>query len=1240
MGRSLCWRVPTVLAFALAFALSCFAQEFRATLTGHITDPNGAGVPGATITVTNQQTSEKFTATSAGDGNYTVPFLQPGRYTVTVEAQGFKKAESNLVELHTADKATMDVALELGQLDQTVNVNSDAPLLEADTGSRGQVIENMRVNELPLNGRNPIMLATLSPGVQFNGNPQFTRPFDNGDNAQFSINGGLQRHNAFLLDGAPNDALTDVDANRTRSSNNIAFVPPVDATEEFKVQTNAYDAAFGRTGGGVINVTIKPGGRDFHGSIYEFARRYQWEANKFGNNARGRFTSGPFAGQEVQPRYVRDQVTGANLGGHKQDQYGFVLSGPLLIPHFGEGGPVFANGRDKTFFLVNFENFKGVDPASNITTAPTLLERQGDFSKSGVIIYDPLTTRPDPARPGKFIRDPFPGNVIPANRINPVGQAIVNGFSLPNTQGSDPFNRYNNFVVNFPGTDSFHSLVTRIDHNFSDRERIFFRYAHNRRDQIQIGGNGRIGLGIDAQDPLVRVNNGAVLDSVTTLSPSTIINARVSFSRFLQAAYRKRASPFDATSLGFPASFSNARPTSIVPRVEFNDSPIGSIPEFGSRNPNSNITNTWSFPVNVTHITGKHTLRFGVEYRDFQVHQSGGSFVWGGGLFCFSRDFTVQDPQAVGTAGQGSAIAALLLGYPSGSGGCNDGPTQVQNVSPLSFHWGYYAGYIQDDFKVSPKLTLNLGLRYDYESPPVEYHNRQNAGFAFDQPNPLAAAVKIAAGAANCPACANLTGGLLFAGVNGQSREAFRKDRNNFGPRFGIAYKWNDKTVLRGGYGLYYFPQAEYGGSLGFNVNTLFNPTVGGGAQQFIPAFTLSNPYPSGLQQPTGASLGLSTQIGSSIQFVNPNHVIPSIQEFSAGLQRELPWRMRLDVSYVGSRTRNILTGDAQGGGGRNINVLPASVLQQIQNDTTGFFSQSVSNPFAGLVPTNSTLNAANISRRALLLPYPEFGSVTVSGENVGKLWYDSAQASLEKRLGGGLVFVASYTFSKTLGALAFLNSQDAAPTKSVVDFDSTHVLVVSSVYQLPFGTGKRFFSGAGKGANLALGGWEYNVIANFKSGRPINLPTGSADLIGDPTISNSSFERYFNTCTLFTSGSNAGKSLQPNAARNALEPCSNPVWRTRPNNTDYLIKSPFRLANLREPWAPQFDMSLNKSFNFTENLRFQIRLEAFNVFNTPLFGNPNTSVGSLEFGRLLPQNAVRNNDNYRQLQLGLKFYF
>jgi hypothetical protein len=1240
--------VPTIVFCLLAAALTTFGQESRATLTGTVTDPNGAAVPNAAVLVTNQQTNITTTVNTSGEGNYTATPLLPGRYTVVVEAAGFKKAQSDTVQLFTATTTTFDVALEIGAVGDTVIVTADAPLLEADSASRGQIVERERIAELPLVGRNPINLATLTPGITFNGNATFTRPFDNGDNINFSINGGLNRHNDFTLDGVANNALTDANASRTVSSNNIAFIPSSEATEEFKVQTNSYDAQYGRTGGGTVNVSIRSGGNEFHGSLYDFVRRYQFNANRFGNNSRGIQTTGPCAGQEAVPRFVRDQITCENLGGNRIDQYGFVLSGPLLIPRFGEGGKHFYNGRERTFFLFNAERYKEEDPQQGFTTVPTLLERQGNFSQSGVTIYDPLTTRPDPANPGRFIRDPFPGNIIPANRISTVGSNILNSMPLPNIAGQ----RFNNLYVTNGAEDSntFYSHIARVDHRFSDNQSMFVRYVNNRRDQFAInGGNLRTGLLIDEQGPLVRENHGVVIDSTTTINPTTIFNARLGFTRFVQAAFRQNSSPFDATGLGFSQAFSAARPISIVPRITFSD-PNGGIPEAGSRNPNSNITNTFSVPAYLTKITGNHTLRFGGEWRRFQVNQSGGSFNFGGGVFCFTNQFSARDPQNRGSGG--AAFADLLLGAPTGAGGistCNgNGPvSQLENVSPTTFEWSYWAGYVQDDWKVTQKLSLNLGLRYDYEQPPVERFNRQNRGFAFDQASPLAAAARNAAGSANCPSCANLTGGLLFAGVGGQPDAAFDPDRNNFQPRVGVAYQWNEKTVIRGGYGLFYFPSAEYGGASGFSVITPFSGTLtGGGANAFIPrADAFSNPFPSGLTQPTGAALGLNTQLGTDITFVNPNREIPYIHQYSLGIQRQLPFNTKLDVSYVGSATRKILTGDQQGSGARNLNVNSAAQIAQFRADPN-FFNQTVTNPLAGLVPTNPTLNAATIRRELLLRPFPQFGAVNFVGENVGTLDYNSLQASVEKRLSRGLVGVVAYTFSKNIGALGYLNNQDpdVSLARAVTDFDSPHVLAVSGVYNLPFGRGRHFFKDAGRATELLLGGFEYSFIANYRAGRPINLP-GNADLIGDPrgdrSFSNQTVPgtnaSYINNCVRRLDGTTT-RFVTNGAGARVQEPCTNPAFALR-NTGNTLRTSPLRLGNLREPSATTFDMALNKSFNFTEDVRFQFRVELFNAFNTPLFNGPDTGdAGSQTFGVLNPNERQRNIP--RQIQLGFKFTF
>lgn len=1029
-----------VLALAACWCAGAGAQEFRATLTGRVTDPTGAPVPAAAVAVRNVQTNEAFTTTAGGDGNFAVPFLMPGKYRVTAEAAGFKRAVREGIELHVSDRVAVAVALELGEVQQAVTVTAEAPLLETASATRGQLIENRRVTELPLNARNPFMLSALAAGVQWNGSMKYARPFDNGAIAEWSINGGLARHNEFLLDGAPNNAVTNADDGRTRSSNNIAFVPPVDATEEFKIMANTYDAQYGRTGGGIVNVSLKSGTNQFHGAGYEFLRRYWMDANSFENNSAG------------LKRYAIDPQTGENLGGHLLDQYGAHLSGPVRLPRY--------NGKDRTFFMFNFEGYREGTPNPAISSVPSMLERKGDFSQAGITVWDPLTSRENPAFNAtkaegagnpRYVRDQLPGSRIPASRLIPAGSRIAGSYPEPNA--GDAGARFNNFLLS-PNIakDAFRSWIGRVDHYFSPAQRMYFRYLHNRRNELR-NINSLTGLGMSAQDPAVRINDGGVVDSVTTLSPTTILNLRGALNRYIMGAYRQQAMGFDLTTLGFPAALAKAIPQAMAPRVQPQQ-----YKEWGPAAWTEEITNTLSFQGSLSRISGKHSFKAGGEMRDLRVNLKGSG--WGGGRFIFDREFTRRLPQYSDTA-SGSAIASLLLGYPSGG--------SVENNSFPAFRWGYYAMYLQDDIRVTSKLTLNLGLRYDYESAPTERYDRMNRGFAFDQANPLGGKIRTAPGIAECPACANLRGGLLFAATGGAPRAAFDPDRNNFQPRLGAAYQLDQRTVLRGGHGLYNMAQAEFGGSTGFSISTPYVATTGGGAAFYIPANSLSNPFPSGLLSPVGASLGLLTQAGQDLTFNLPTRRIPYVHQFSLGIQRELRWRIKLDASYVGSRARALMTNEFRSGRGRGINTNTVEQLARARQDSR-WYTQAVANPFAGLLPGTS-LNSATVARSQLLRPYPQFLSISEGLENVGKTWYNSFQLVLEKRFSTGLTFTSSYTLSKNIAALNYLNDQDAAPSRALLDYDRTHRWVFSGIYEMPFGKGRRFGGGARRGVNLLLGG-------------------------------------------------------------------------------------------------------------------------------------------------------------------------
>jgi hypothetical protein len=462
------------------------AQEFRATITGRVSDPNGLVVPGATVTAANSQTGEVAVGATTTEGVYTIPFLRPGLYTVSAELAGFRKVSQPNVRLEVGQTSAVNFQLPLGELSEDITVSAESPLLETSKADRGLVIDNERVTELPLNARNPFMLSYLTPGITYNGPAIYQRPFDNGAIADWSINGGQNRNNEFLLDGAPNNSI--------QGGNNIAYVPPVDSVQEFKIVTNSYDAQYGRTAGGVVNVSLKSGSNSFHGSLYEFARRKELDSNEY-----------------------FFKVNNREKPNHKLDQYGFEIDGPVV--------------KNKTFFMFNYEGYKEATPNPATYTVPDAAQLRGDFSNLRdaqgrlITIYDPNTGR---LENGQWVRDPFPGNVIPANRIDPMARRFAQYFLQPNSTapaGSDPWR--NNFVF-APNLafDSFRNIATKVDQNITDKTRMYVRYAYNKRTEERYTNGITTGPAQDGQLPLWRINHSGVADWVRTLSSSLVFNVR------------------------------------------------------------------------------------------------------------------------------------------------------------------------------------------------------------------------------------------------------------------------------------------------------------------------------------------------------------------------------------------------------------------------------------------------------------------------------------------------------------------------------------------------------------------------------------------------------------------------------------------------------------------------------------------------------------------------------------------
>jgi len=1128
------------LSFAFIFAGVAWSQEYRATVLGTVTDPHGAHVPKASITVTNIETGVSARAATNDAGSYQVSFLIPGNYMLEVSHPGFKTHKRGPIELRIDDRTKLDVAMEVGRMNEQVTVTAEAALLEETTGGGGQVVGAEQIQALPLDGHNPFSLMNLGAGVSYTGSLLYSRQFDNGAIADFSINGGQSGINEYQIDGVSNNANT--------GRSNLAYVPPSEATQEFRVQTNVYDAQYGRTGGGVINLSIKPGTNRYHGAGYEYMRRTSFDANQFSSNAAG------------QPRARRIV-----------DQYGGEFDGPVNIPGL-------YRGKDRTFFMFSMEQYREANPQPALGSVPTADQRAGDYTKTFTAankmytVYDPLLqyTNPDFVSTKAvtltnlhYLRTPFPGNLIPKSRMEPIALRVLQDIPLPN-QGGDSITHLNNwFGADVGEQNAFRNIIGRVDHILNPKWRIYVRGNHNNRDGGKIDYNGW-GTPATRQIHAGRINDGGVFDVTGTLTPTTILTGRAGFNRFLQLS---TYNPIDISSLGLPASF--------VRQLQMPDS----YPQFTFENylqtgiSQWDITpsETYSAQAGVTHILGSHTLKYGFEYR--LMHYAG--FLRGNasGTFGFTRAFTSLSPDTI-DPNSGNAIASFLLGYMNSA-------SATLNATPYS-SWKYPVVYIQEDWRATRKLTLNIGIRWDYESPVVERYDRQNRGFDYSTPWPVKAQGGL-----------TVRGGLLFPGINGVPRGAFNKDLDNIQPRFGFAYRpFSRALVFRGGIGRSYLPTIDLGGNTGFSQTT--NAEVSSVDGKSIRV--LNNPFPSGLLQAPGKGNGLMTQAGDNISFNDPGRSIPFVWQYSFGFQYEFRPGNLVEINYSGSQTHALAVS-------RSLNVLTSDQLAL----GTLYLNTGVTNPYYGILPPASPRGSVtSVQRRVMLLPYPQFNSITENNVSIGRNWYSAMQVKFERRFRKGFSMLATYSFSKNMEATTYLNPQDAQMSRELVAYDIPHRLVLSGILELPFGPKKQFLNRGFTGK--IVGGWQLSWTGTAQSGTPIGLPDYYIN--GDPRLPSDqqTLNRWFNT--------------------------TSSLWTIRPPDT--LRTAKLRSPNIRRNTAPQFNSTLTRSFNITERQRVQFKLTAFNLANTPIFGNPNTTPTSPLFG-VVPITQI---NLPRALELGFRYSF
>jgi Carboxypeptidase regulatory-like domain len=1180
--------VKSILMCVLIVCVMCsfaLAQEFRGSISGRVTEASGAAVPGAAVTITNSATNTSTTATTNGSGDYTVLYLNPGQYVVAVEAKGFKKAVRQGIEVRVGDKLAVNLTLEVGDVADTVNISSDAPLLETNSASAGQVIDRRRISELPLSDGNPFVLTRLAPGITYTGDLLFSRPFDNGGTSSI-VADGARGGNEFTLDGSPNQA----------SGRRVAFVPPADAVQEFKVETASFDAQQSHTAGATVNVTLRSGSNEYHGTAYEFVRNDILSANSFFSN-------------------LNDQERDVT----RYNRFGGTFGGPVLLPK-KIFGPLGYDGRNRSFFFFAYEGLKDVFQEPGFFTVPTLEMRQGNFSAllPSIVIYDPTTAR---ANGNRIERSPFKDNKIPEERISQIAKNYLQYYPLPNVQVNNPLGTSNYFSTN-PRRDNFNSESVRFDQTISDVQKFFVRYTHNYRREERGNWTGEINGIRPIGNYLFRINNGTTFDHVYSLSPTTILNTRAGFSRFIEKNERQHQGEFDPASLGFSeqtAAFFND--ASYFPRFE-----IGGISNLGDTFGNSTSFDIYSVQPTMTKIAGAHSLKLGYDFRSYR--ENGIPEAHAAGRYSFGNTFTRQRDNSADVAG-GQQFASFLLGLPTG--GVIDRNTARSNQTL------YQGIFVHDDWKVTQRITLNLGMRYELEGATTERFNRNILGFDPTVTSPIEAAAKAAYAAKPIPelpvSSFNVKGGILF--VDDSNRGFWNTDKNNVQPRIGIALKLNDKTVLRGGWGIFTVPAIIFGvNQTGFSQGTSILPTADRGLTF---QSTLFNPFPFGVDSPPGASQGLQTFLGRSVGDFVPRDLSNSqAQRWEFGLQRELPGNWLIEISYVGNKGYDLTTGFSN-----IVNPIPRQYLStsRVRDDATNtFLTDDVDNPFRGLLP-GTDLNNPTVDRNRLLRAFPQFGDL-VSIRNDGDSIYHSGQVRAEKRFSKGYSLLAAYTWSKYIEEVSLLNATDTDFERRISPEDAPHRIVMSGIFEMPFGRGRKWGGGWNKYVDGLLGGWQLNGIFQWQSGRPLEI--GNVVYFGDPSklIAQINSENADVTRRVFDT---SGFYFQ-DAAVQFTDAAGNPTGVVDPieqradsrirlvNNIRYF---PSRLPGFRGQNLHLWDVSVMKKVRISEGVNFELRGEFLNAFNHVQFSNPEMNPTNANFGRVMDQANLP-----RSVQIGLKLIF
>jgi hypothetical protein len=1212
---------------ALLAAISpglAFGQGFQGGLRGAVKDSGGV-IPGVEVTLTNEATNISRSTTTNERGEYVFTNVDPGTYKLKTALQGYKTVEQGGIRIGTQQFITFDVTMEVGRIEENITVTASSPIIETSNASQGTVLDTQALQALPAPGRNAFMIGTTVPTVIPTGDTQFNRQQDQTNASLLSLGGGPRRGNNYTLDGVP---ITDM---RNRASAN----PSIEALEDVKVQVHTYDAEMARTGGGVFNTTLRSGSNSFHGTGFYQTRPIWGQTNNY------------FAEIAKNVALARgDTVTAA-----KNDK----PDSPYYLGGGGFGGPIV---RNRTFFWFATESYTDVQTRNAAELMPTARERAGDFSQTmrngqPVVIYDPFSKLPFPGNNINQVYNPATGTWSPQNRINPVAAAMLKYLPLPDVDADNGTANYNRVSkIKSKWTQEY---TIKGEHKFSDKVSLTGFYLYNRSNEPCANYFGTA----DQTEPtrfadpldyiLVRRPQIVALNNTWVLNDTSVLALRYGWTKFPDN--NTLSVPFDPATLGFSQNYLSQITLKKFPAVRLRGYDIFASQTLGAINPTEINWKSWSTNGTYSKFIGTHTVKFGADYRRIGVD----TYIPGNGAgsFEFANDTTSSNGLTINNDLNGNSMASFLLGFPSG----DPNRTSTLSVStPLNLFTNYYGAYVQDDWRVSSKFTLNYGLRVEHEDGLREQNNNFTVGF--DRAAPVLAGVTIPADPVAAVAARTVTGGLMYAGVDGNGVSQGNPPKVKWAPRVGAVYSMNPKTVVRGGYGMYWAPYnypipsttANNYGQVGFSNNTIAPQTPG------TPTVSLTNPFPNGIVPPSGNSRRLLSGVGTSISYVDQDSTAPRVQQWSVDLQRELPGSMAITVSYLGSR------GDHLGLGGSNDTPVNINQLDPKYMALGSALNQQVPNPFYQNPAFAGTALGSNptTTRAQLLRPYPQFLDVNARHVLEGKSRYHAGVVEWSKRMSHGLGGRVSYTYSvlkdnqvgetntyvaggnNPINAYNYIASMPACTTTNFAacynpdaDFtysllDVPHRLIIAPMFELPFGKGRKWGANSAI-VNWVLGGWQIVPAWNIQSGFPLAVIQSDNTGVLGGGVQRPNIVPGVDLGTPGTFEDRLASADHPSARW--LNPAA---FTAAPAFT--FGNAPRTITDLRSPMQHNLDASFAKDFRFGSKSA-QLKVEMLNLLNDPLVsalnGRNTFSTGSATFGGIAVQRGFM-----RITQLMFRFSF